>query len=477
MHSPPIPWCQPDRPFALWPPRALFSTFVLPLPDGHPEIVALPTDNVHIARFDPAYLDARIAVQAQTPTDLATVSALIASWFSDLDGDPFVAGNAATLTRVLSVLDAVCLPEPLRGDAIFDFGFLTRPRFVPVPGGNVDTLLWLAWRYVWALAVAVRDLDVALGAHHDPARAAQAAFEFVSLCGTVPGHDFVRAADRAVSDDDLVLSRDPLYRWKRSVARDVNLLRRALLSGRRRDSVPRGVHRGRYPLVDVTDQASRRHNFLGFSFSAAEALSSVVSLLRLMGHPVALARRLVCPLDKCVGVEYGSPGLPDLVSLRKLFSTWSTMVEPIVDFPVDSLDGHFVRSGRDCDLDPSAWALAERDMARWVGMYAWYGVALRWGIFPGDPDSFERAGPRCMPTHCGMVFPTDVYRDPVAPDTEYRPRAGERSLSARLAEASVPRASEALIPLPPSEDRDAFPWHEPVHVPLPELGVEVPLVE
>ena len=477
MYLPPRPWCQPDRPFALSPPASLLSTFVLPLPDGHPEIVALSADNVRVACFESAYLDARLAVQTETPADLPTISALIASWFSDLDGELMLAGNATTLTRILAVFDVVSVTDRLGGDAIFDFGLMTRQRFVPVPGGNVDTLVWLAWRYVWAVAAAVRDFDVALRAHYDPAVAAQAAFDLVSLCGTVPGHDYVRAADRSVPDDDLVLWSGPRYLWKRSVVSQLKLLQGALGRGRRRASLPSGVHRGRYSLVDPVDSLARMQNFLGFGLSAAEVLSCIVGLLRVVGHVVAEARRLLCPLDKRVGVDYGAPGIPDLAVLRKSCRSWTTTLKSVLDVPLDSLDGHFVRSGRDCGLDGYMWALTERDTARWLGMYAWYGVALGWGIFPGDPDSLQRAGPRCLPTHCGMVFPTDVYRNPVAPDTEYPPRAGERSLSARLAEASVPRASEALIPLPPSEDRDAFPWHEPVHVPLPELGVEVPLVE
>ena len=152
-YAAPLPYCQPARPFAVSPPDSLISVFVAPLPSTHAEFRPLDTAGIHPDYFSTRYLDERLVVQRSGGADsYKAVTRVIRDWFS-LDARLRMVGNPTILTRILSVVHAAASPDFLSGDYVFDHGVRAQPQLVPVPGGNLDTLLWLAWRYVHAFAV------------------------------------------------------------------------------------------------------------------------------------------------------------------------------------------------------------------------------------------------------------------------------------------------------------------------------------
>ena len=151
-YTPPVPYCQPNRPFAVSPPESLITVFVAPLPSTHAEFRPLDTTGIHPDYFSTRYLDERLVVQRSGGADsYKAVTRVIRDWFS-LDARLRMVGNPTILTRILSVVHAAASPDLLSGDYVFDHGVWAQAQLVPVPGGNLDTLLWLAWRYVHAFA-------------------------------------------------------------------------------------------------------------------------------------------------------------------------------------------------------------------------------------------------------------------------------------------------------------------------------------
>ena len=200
-YAAPLPYCQPARPFAVSPPDSLISVFVAPLPPTHPEFRPLDTSGIHPDYFSKRFLDERLLVQRSGSVDsYETVTRVIRDWFSDFDARYHPVGNPTILTRILSVVHAAASPDFLSGDYVFDHGVRAQPQLVPVPGGNLDTLLWLAWRYVHAFAVEGLRLSERLDAAPDGLAAATLIYDFITPAGAVPGHDLALAGNRRLSD-------------------------------------------------------------------------------------------------------------------------------------------------------------------------------------------------------------------------------------------------------------------------------------
>ena len=432
--SPPVPLCQPERAFSFAPALHLISTFVAPLPPGHPERRELPVGEDTPAHFAPEFLRRRDATLSSLELDLETVAHVLRQWFTYREEAAPGAlpvgylGNAVTLTRILTVIDYICSPRRLAGDDFYQYSALVHPRAPGPPGGNFAALIWLAWRYVHLLSERVLALDDELAAAPDATRA----------------HALV-------------------HRFVQSVVRR---LRRAVDFGRGRPR--RGAATPWFPLLSPSsslapDEAElcAQRNLIAYAVVASEVFSAVVDLLACAGHVVALARRLLCPFERRLGLEYGPAGPPDLDTVQRAWARLATMVRPVVtEADARLLDGYFVESAHVAGVTPTYWWMAQRDMVQWVRLMACQGVMMAWGLLPGEPDSFQRAGPRCMPTHCGIVDPRRVYRQvPVMGEPEPG-RPGARSMSEIHLACVKARRDDPEIPLPPGDAHDVFAWKD-----------------
>ena len=456
----PAPYCQPQRPLACAPPDALISVFLCPAPAGHPAARPLEFGGVHPDYFSERILTVRAAVQRRDDVhSYAGVTSVIRRWFSDLKGHHAFLGNATVLTRILSVLHAIGTPGPFSvGDYAFDHSVRVHPRLVPVPGGNLDTLVWLAWRYVHAFAAEGVRLSERLDAESDGLAAATAIFDFITPAGTVPAHNFLRAGDRRVPDADIALWPGPVSVMRTPMRGAVRLLRRGVQRGLVDAEHGRRVRGAHFVYVKPEDDESCQMNYSTYCIAAADVVSAVVTLLRIIGHLVAVARRMVCPLEKRIGLEYGQPGPFDAKQLDKRWAVCTTLLREVLEVNADILDGHFIASAAPTGLAGAFWALSEYESGQWVNENAWLGVAAHWGILPGEPDNIQRAGPRCIPTHSSFLVPAELYPKPPGLFVDYPPRAGPDSLTARLEALVATRRDPGPIPEPPAPGRDHFRW-------------------
>ena len=474
--SPPVPLVQPDRDFSLVPPDALVTTFVAPLPGRHPQRKPLPLGQDTVDHFSEDFLASRAAVELEFhPRSLDVVAHVLRQWFT-LHPDPELLaqtlvpshlGNVVTLLRVLAVVDAICHPSCHAGDEGLSYSTRFSPRLRVAPGGNFATLVWLGYLYVVGFAERVQSIDAELRSVSSDEDALALVWRFVSITGTAPAHDYVRSADRALSDEQA-------FRWPgvrlshhvRSIARRLRRARDAGLNFSRQGARP-----APYRLVDVLPDESplesRRRKFLSYCYAAEDILTHLVDLLSVACHVTALARRLLCPHDPRIGLEYGRPGLPDLATLRAHWARYAAVVRPVRDqLEPDLLDGYFVRSAALVGVAPSVWWCAQRDMVNWVNTFSCEGVMLAWGVLPGEDDSWQYAGPRSRPTHAGFVDPRQLYQNVRLYGGPYPGRSGPRTLAHMHQDCVDARRRSPPIPGPRISTRSwSSSGSRPAHAP------------
>ena len=387
------------------------------------------------------------------------VTRVIRDWFS-LDARLRMVGNPTILTRILSVVHAAASPDFLSGDYVFDHGVRAQPQLVPVPGGNLDTLLWLAWRYVHAFAVEGLRLSERLDAAPDGLAAATLIYDFITPAGAVPGHDLALAGNRRLSDDEISLWPGPLSAVRSPLRNTLRTLRRGTL--RAVPETPSGgrVSRGVFEYEPPTTVDAQHMNYHTYCEAAGDVFSSLVTVLRMVGHIAAVGRRLVCPLEPRIGLAYGVPEAFDVKNLSRRWAVCATLLREIIAYPADLLDGHFIDSASHTGLPEAFWALVERTSCAWVSDHAWFANAAVWGTVPGDPDGIQFAGIRCRPTHAGILMSLDLFKQPPVAVTDYPARAGTFTLQQRVAAVVDTRRDPGPAPVPPAEGRDHFRWKE-----------------
>ena len=215
---------------------------------------------------------------------------------------------------------------------------------------------------------------------------------------------------------------------------------------------------------------SARGNYAAYNEAASIVLSSVVELLRLCGHLTARLRRSLCPMERRVGLEYGSAQAVSPSDLSAQLRRYANGLKPILEHDPHRLDGHFARSAEPTGVTGAHWYALQREMLLWLHQVAPVAVTALWGILPGEPDSFQRAGPRCMPNHCGLVVPARFFSSAPSPSDPPASRPGTDSLSQLYEQVQASRSASPSIPEPPSAQRDMFVWtdwhhhdHEAVH--------------
>ena len=460
-YQPPTPYCQPERPLAFAPPESLISRFLCPAPEGAPGVTNWPTWRVRPEDFSDAGLDARARVQRDAGSlGYVGTTRLVRTWFSHSGGAHRFIGNATILTRILSVIRAISVADRFQGDYSFEYRARAHPRVVPVPGGNLDMLVWLAWRYVHAFSKAALELADVLPAHTDGLAAATALFDFITRAGTVPAHDFARAGNLRLSDEEVALWPGSQSLLRGPVRGAVRQLGGAVQRAMGDSAARRRGGNALFNFAEPDSTAARQYNFLAYCEAAAHVLDAVVTLLRVVGHVAALGRRIVCPLERRVGMEYGTPAPFDVDQIAKRWSVCARVLRDVVEVEESILDGRLVDSARVAGVEPWYWAMTEHHALGWLDEYAWIGVALEWGILPGEPDNIQRAGPRCIPTHAGILFPHEVYRQPPELLVEYPSRDGEHGIDRRFAAVVDTRRDPGPVREPPVPERDHFRWQE-----------------
>ena len=457
----PEPHCQPIRPLAFSPPETLISTLLCPVPSRHPDVRPMECKGVHPDHFHEQHLARRRAVQcddAKMSYDDATL--LIRRWFTDFDSFHGFVGNPVVLTRLLTVLHALGSPEPLQGDYLFERDVRCHPRVVPVPGGNLDMLIWLAWRYMHAFAFEGVALVDKLEAESDSLAAATLLFKLVTPAGTVPGHDFPRAINRSVPEAAIALWPGPVSAMRPSMISAVRLLGRGVRTGRVDHPSGQRMRGALYSYVKPVGVDERTWNYLAYCRAARDVLQAVVELLRLVGHIVALGRRMVCPLTPYIGMDYGTPGLCPAAPLAEDWGVCATLLREVLKLDATLLDGHFIDSAAPTGVENWFWAVNERACGEWFNEYAWVAVATEWGIVPGEVDTMQRAGPRCSAPGSGMLVPHELYKNPPQTGIEFSLRPGPNTLAHRLQAILKAREDVGHIPAHASGERDHFEWDQ-----------------
>ena len=465
-YRPPSPYCDLRRPFALAPPKSLVGFVLTPVYPRHPEFPATDVQYSSPDYFAQSYLDHvrawRTGAGMVPAPDLSYdgVTRIVRRWFSDPDDRDLPVGNAAMLTRVLSALHAISSPYHYCGDQLFDYDRSVHPRFVVAPGTNLDTLLWLAWRYVHAFSSEAKLLADRLDAVRDDGTALRLLNDFVTRAAAVPGYDFARWADLTLSHEDLLLwpEATPFSHLRRVVIRAVRFLGRGMARGFPVST--RSRQASRLYLVDPaqTDVPDLREvNFLAYASACLDVLSALVEILRVVGHVAAVARRLVYPRHNRVGLPFPTEAITDAARLARAFRPCATVVSEIANLDPGLFDTHFLDSAARSGIDPRVWPIAEYDTAVWFSGNAWYGLLLAWGLVPGDVDNLQRAG-WCIPPPGGLYFPVERFKTPVQLGTQYPARSGAPSLTERLHALQDLRLARGPMPKSDLAGADPFPW-------------------
>ena len=466
LYRPPSPYCDLRRPFALAPSQSLIGFLLSPLYPGHADFPRTDVPYSSPDYFAPGYLDHvrawRTGAGSLPASDLSYdgVTRIVRRWFSDPDDLHRPIGNATMLTRVLSVLHAISSPDHHCGDHFFDYERAATPRCAVAPGGNLDNLMWLAWRYVHAFSTEAGALADRLDVVRDDATALGMLNDFVMRAGCVPGYDFARAADLSLAHEDLLLwpEATPFSHLRRVVTREVRSLGRGMARGF--PVSPRSRQSHRLYVVDPaqTDVPGLLDvNFVAYASACLAVLSALVELLRVVGHVAAVARRLVYPRHNRLGLPFLSEAITDAPRLARAFRPCATLVSEIASLDAGLFDTHFLDSAAGSGVQPSVWSVAEYATAIWFHENAWYGLLLAWGLAPGDADNMQRAG-WCIPPPGGLYIPAERFKKPVQIGTEYPVRPGEPSLSDRLHALQGLRLARGPIPKSDLPGDDPFRW-------------------
>ena len=329
------------------------------------------------------FLRARAELECAAQLDFARSTRAVRDWFSDMSARPPLMGNVVTLTRIFAVIGAITLPLRSFGDVYLDYSKWSHPRLVLNPGGNLATLVWLAWRYIHGYAVEFDRVLAKVLAEEDLDTACNLLFDFVTAAGTVPAYDPALAADRSLSDQAVLLWPTEFSRPDFLVRSRVRRLQRAIDLGLGRTR--RGVAAFPFSYLDavplpegqpesdpeffqlLTDRAFvLQRNYLGYAHAATMVFGAVLDLLLIVGHFTAVMRRYLCPYEPRIGLDEGPGPVPNVSGLRRFLPRFRTPLRYIRELPASLLDGHFVECASRVTVSPEYWLALEGDMVEWV---------------------------------------------------------------------------------------------------------------
>ena len=181
--------CQSDLPWSFRPvTQAVIGSVVLPVGPEVRAVIGLKPPAGAYPEDRESWLAKRAAVPIAQPTfdDLCAASN---TWFTHIAPGTAMPGDTTTLTRVLSVLAEVALPGMHPGWWHNDY-LRTMLLMCVVPRGNLDTLLWLAWRLCCAFAQRVEACGESLKWMNDVDEIDEKIKRATAGMGICPAHDF-----------------------------------------------------------------------------------------------------------------------------------------------------------------------------------------------------------------------------------------------------------------------------------------------
>ena len=412
--------CQSDLPWSFRPvTQAVIGSVVLPVGPEVRAVIGLKPPAGAYPEDRESWLAKRAAVPIAQPTfdDLCAASN---TWFTHIAPGTAMPGDTTTLTRVLSVLAEVALPGMHPGWWHNDY-LRTMLLMCVVPRGNLDTLLWLAWRLCCAFAQRVEACGESLKWMNDVDEIDEKIKRATAGMGICPAHDFGRTAAGEFEGKEKHEGWVPL--WPKTSAvriakRAVRLMERATSSAhalnvrqsRSRAYAMRVVHDPR-PSSGRPKDSSRAlaHNLYVYRLACADILEAIVTALRVCGSAAARSWQFRHPEDTRLGQH--PVGFSSVRSAQARAEAWKgamACLKPLAAADPHMLDYHFPAAFRGSGL-PFEWlALGEADLwRRWQRM-AWIGTALAWGVLPGEVDS---------PRFCGAYRPPDA--PPLIPGAYY----------------------------------------------------------
>ena len=416
--------CQNDLPWSFRPvTQAVIGSAVLPVgPEARDAIGLKPPAGAYPEDWE-SWLATRAAVPMPQPT-FDDLCAAASTWFTHIAPRPGpgidMLADTTTLTRVLSVLAEVTLPGVHPGWRHNDF-MRTMLWMCVVPRGNLDTLLWLAWRLCCAFAQRVEALGKSLKQVNDVDKIDEQIKQETAGMGICPAHDFGRTMAGEFEGGKENQVGVPLWPGSSAVRmaeRAVRLMVRATSSARAlnvRQSrsmayAMRVVHNPRPSSGRPKDNSKALvHNMYVYRHACADILEAVVTALRVCGSAAARSWQFRHPEDTSLGQH--PIGFSPVRSAQARADAWKGVMaclKPLADADPHMLDYHFPVAFCESGL-PFEWlAYCEADLwRRWQRM-AWIGTALAWGVLPGDMDS---------PRFCGAYHPPDA--PPFIPDAYY----------------------------------------------------------
>ena len=316
---------------------------------------------------------------------LGELNEAIGAWFSGVGGGG--AGvDAVVLIRMLAVMEALVAHWRFELDAAHDL-WRSGLGFVVVPGGNLDTLLWIAWRYAHAASVElVRTARAGAGIRRWQS-VGERLWASAHGLGRCPGYPLDPTQDEA--DRRMRIGGRTVYVWgtghvrvaAEQVVRWLGSARTLLITDTHLTRIRiRALDRARGPRAKAM---ARNHNFEAYRRVVLHALEASVLALRLVGH-------VAWQLDEWrLAWTARKPRSSDPVhNLNSL----TLALEPIAESDERALDGLFVEACRSGSV-PVEWLMAGERMlhGRWL-VHAPFAAMAIWGVFPGDPDEPRRYG-------------------------------------------------------------------------------------
>ena len=414
------PICQSDLPWSFRPAGlAVVGSVVMPVdPKQRRAIGPEPPAGAYPLDWK-SWLAQRDTVPMPQPS-FAELRAAVSTWFTHIAPRIDMLADTTTLTRVLSVLAEVTLPGVHPGSMYNDYA-RTLLWMCVVPRGNLDTLLWLAWRLCSAFARRVDACAEALQRVNDVREIDEKIKQATAGMGICPAHDFGRTMAgefEGGKENQVGVPLWPGTSAVRMAERAVRLMVRATRSARAlnvRQSrsmayAMRVVHDPRPSSGRPKDHSKAlAHNLYVYRHACADILEAVVTALRVCGSAAARSWQFRHPEDTRLGQH--PVGFSPVRSAQARAEAWKGVMaclKPLADADPNMLDHHFPVAFRESGL-PFEWLeYCEADLwRRWQRM-AWIGTALAWGVLPGDMDS---------PRFCGAYHPPDA--PPFIPDAYY----------------------------------------------------------
>ena len=339
-----------------------------------------------------------------TSPSLAELSALIEQWFSFGPEDfKSLTADSTTLTRVLSILEEISHVSPQSKLLLMKYNYDRMVTgFTPIPGGNLTTLLWIAWRFCIQFARVMPRMPEDLQSAEHLSEFVRNARNNISCTGGCPAHWFVKECDPRKTGTSPYLwgtrsvgrvARAAIARVKRGVENS-RVVRPHI--GRSRRYSMRALPRKKSSLctLSMSREDLLTHNFNAYRLSATDILVGVSTLLRITGHTKYRLHRLLQPNSSSfqhINLEnFSRPR-----TIRQLARHWNDIVEPlqpVARTPDNLLNEHFFTSYRDAGVPLMWYYMRESELEVVWDRYLPYTLYRVWGIGPGAPDSLRKAG-------------------------------------------------------------------------------------